>query len=304
MKKIAIITSVFNGEKYILKTINSVLQNDHILFDYYILNNGSTDDTSKIINKFKNYGNIFIIENVKVVPRTRALNQLISKLSKEYQFFTNVDGDDLLEKDWLIHAYNFMKKYSDISAVSGQFLLINSQDKIYKKSDIPTYPHTLNKYFSFTFPIVHSGLIIRFDHIQNKKVYNEKLTFGQDWDLCINLAKKGKIVSIDKLSIYFRHHNDSLTKNVSNQLQSRYDKLYNLRSGKDLANDFYCKIQNKNREGSELFAIAYLNFRKNNFIISIKYFLLGLITFPFSIFFHNKIISFFNSDRIFTYKEK
>lgn len=146
--------------------------------------------------------------------------------------------------------------------------------------------------------------MIRFNDIQCKKIYNEKLTFGQDWDLCIKLAKKGKIVSIDKLSIYFRHHNESLTKNLSNQLHSRHDKLYNLRNGKDLADNIYCKIQNKNREGSELFAIAYLNFEKKNFIISIKYFLLGLITFPFAIFFNNKIISIFNSDRIFTYKVK
>jgi glycosyltransferase involved in cell wall biosynthesis len=304
MKKIAVITSVFNGEKYILDTIKSIMQNDHSLFDYYILNNGSTDDTTQILNKFKNYKNIFITENIKVVPRTRALNLLVSKIRHKYDFFTNVDADDLLDKNWLTYAYNFMNKHNDVCVLSGQFILINSQNEKYKKSNIPIYPHILNQYFSYTFPVVHSGLIFRLNKIKNKRIYNEKLTFGQDWDLCINLAKKGLIVSIDKLSTYFRHHEESLTKNLSNQLQSTHDKLFNLKNGKKLANDLFSKIKNKNREASEIFAISYINLKKKNFFDSINYFFLGIITFPFSIILNNKILSIFNSNRIFTYRVK
>lgn len=303
-KKIAVITSVFNGEKYIESAINSVLRNNKNLFDYYILDNGSTDKTLDIINKFRDYKNLFIQKNLKVVSRTKALNQLISKIRDNYEFFMNVDADDLIEKNWLINGYNFMENHSHISLLSGQFFLINSKNEAFVKSKIPIYPEILNNYFSYTFPVVHSGLLVRLKDIKTQNVYNENLSFGQDWDLCINIALKGKISSINNISVYFRHHDESLTKSLSNQLQSRYDKLYNLRNGSRLSNSLKLKLINKNREASEILAIAYLNFKKNNFLKSIKYFILGFITFPFSIFLNYKILSKFNSNRIFTYKIK
>ncbi len=304
MKKIAVITSVYNGQRYIKNSINSVLKNDSRLFDYFVLDNGSTDRTPIILNKFKNNKNLFILKNSTVLPRTVALNQLTSKLRKKYHFFINLDADDILEKNWIEDSYNFIKNRKNISVLSGQFYLINSNNEIYKKSNIPIYPKKLNKYFSYTFPVVHSGLLIRFKHIKRKNIYNEKLIYGHDWDLCINLAIKGSIVSINKSSVYFRHHPDSLTKNLSNQLQSKHDKLQNLRSGRVLANDFFSLLKNKNREGSEIFSISYTNYKKKNFLIAIKFFMLGLFTFPFSIFLNNKIISLFYPNRIFTYRVK
>ena len=51
--QLTVITAVYNGEDYIEDTINSVLKfAKDINFQYVVVNDGSTDDTSQILNSF------------------------------------------------------------------------------------------------------------------------------------------------------------------------------------------------------------------------------------------------------------
>ena len=52
-KLISIITVVLNGEKTIEKSIQSVLKQSYKNFELIIIDGGSTDDTLKIIKKYK-----------------------------------------------------------------------------------------------------------------------------------------------------------------------------------------------------------------------------------------------------------
>ena len=293
MKKVAVITSIYNGERFISQTIKSILLNDHSLFDYYILNNGSTDNTKNILQRYSKKTNVYLHENEKVKPRTVALNQIISKLRNQYSFFTVIDSDDLIDKNWIKTAYEFMLKNPDVFALSGQFFLINDKNIKFQKSKIPIYPKKLNEYFSFTFPVVHSGLFIRLNKIKRNEIYDDSLTFGQDWDLCIYLAKRGVIAATKEYSVSFRHHNNSLTKLSSNQIQSRIDKLYNIKQAKALVKNPIFFLKNKNREASEMLALGFLYFKIGEYFKSIKYILLGLLTFPFALILNNKVMTMF-----------
>ena len=53
MNKISVILPVFNGEKYIRKAIESVLNQTFTNFELIIVNDGSTDDSLNIINEFR-----------------------------------------------------------------------------------------------------------------------------------------------------------------------------------------------------------------------------------------------------------
>lgn len=51
--KISIVTSVFNGAKYLEKTILSVLNQNYPNLEYIIIDGGFTDDTINIIKKYE-----------------------------------------------------------------------------------------------------------------------------------------------------------------------------------------------------------------------------------------------------------
>ena len=62
--KLSVITAVYNGSKYIEETIESVLKNcAEIDFEYIVLNDGSTDNTLELLEKYKSKIRIINKEN-------------------------------------------------------------------------------------------------------------------------------------------------------------------------------------------------------------------------------------------------
>ena len=62
-KKISIIVPIYNGENYMRKCIDSILSQTYSNIELILVNDGSTDNTIKICNEYKNnYDNIIFID--------------------------------------------------------------------------------------------------------------------------------------------------------------------------------------------------------------------------------------------------
>ncbi|ANK62510.1 hypothetical protein AYR53_06865 [Loigolactobacillus backii] len=92
MIKFSIITSAFNAEKYIGASIKSVLANNYPDFELIIIDDGSTDNTMKIIRSFDEK-KIRII-SLKHVGPANARNTGIKRATGDFILF--LDSDDIL----------------------------------------------------------------------------------------------------------------------------------------------------------------------------------------------------------------
>lgn len=62
-KKISIIVPIYNGENHMRKCIDSILSQTYSNIELILVNDGSTDNTIKICNEYKNnYDNIIFID--------------------------------------------------------------------------------------------------------------------------------------------------------------------------------------------------------------------------------------------------
>lgn len=109
MKKISFIVPVYNNEKTIEKTLNSILNqnNKDIDFEIVVINDGSTDNSKNIIEKYKSNENIRIFNKENEgIATTR--NFGVDHAEGEYIIF--VDGDDYVEKSLLDDINDYIEK--------------------------------------------------------------------------------------------------------------------------------------------------------------------------------------------------
>ncbi|MCK9369081.1 glycosyltransferase [Candidatus Dojkabacteria bacterium] len=113
---ISVIMPNYNTEKYISRAINSVLSQGLKKLEIIVIDDGSTDNSLKILEK--NFGKnpkVRIYKNKKNLKPGACRNKALDKAKGKYIFFQ--DADDWIEKGTLIHLASIAEKYqADIVA--------------------------------------------------------------------------------------------------------------------------------------------------------------------------------------------
>ena len=112
MKKVQILMSTYNGEKYVDEQINSLLQQDHTNLEILIRDDGSKDSTVSILEEYnREYPNIKLIidENKGVIS---SFFELAMKASEEADYFAFCDQDDYWKPQKISRAVNLLEKES------------------------------------------------------------------------------------------------------------------------------------------------------------------------------------------------
>ena len=106
---ISVIMSSFNSEKTIEDSIQSILNQDYKNIEFLIVDDGSTDNTLRIMKKLRDKDErIKIIENTRNIGLTKSLNQLLRISNGRY--IARQDSDDLSFPYRLTRQINFLKK--------------------------------------------------------------------------------------------------------------------------------------------------------------------------------------------------
>ncbi len=162
---ISVILLVYNGEKYIEKAIESVLNQFLKDFELIIVNDGSTDSTLNVINEFAD-SRIKIINQPNLKPGAARNNAL--KIAKG-DYIMYLDADDWYHKDALKIAYEEITMYN---ADLTFFQMINYDDKTQK-----TYP---NDWFELN----------QFDESFEGRPFHPSETPGSIFDLSVGVCQK------------------------------------------------------------------------------------------------------------------
>lgn len=106
--KVSIIIPVFNAGKYLQKCLESILIQDSTEIEIICVDDGSTDDSLDILHRYeKHFCNMKIIKQCHEGLSVARNNGLLLATG-EYIFY--VDADDLVEKNFILYAYNICAK--------------------------------------------------------------------------------------------------------------------------------------------------------------------------------------------------
>lgn len=134
-----IVIMLYNEESYIEETLNSVLNQNYKGFQCIIINNGSTDNSSKIVEEFILHKPKFKLYSKSNEGPAVGRNYGASLLKKSVKFIHFLDGDDTLAPEFLSKMIGYLKANNKVSLVGCQFNIINSDGKFVKKGHRSRY---------------------------------------------------------------------------------------------------------------------------------------------------------------------
>ena len=207
---------VYNGENFIKKALQSLIENLAVNDELIIIDDKSTDNTLNIINKFLgrkiNYKIIKLNKNVGV---TRARN-IGLKIAKG-KFVTFLDHDDYYpNKKRLVNHLKIFNKYKNVDIVRGYAKYFFMNKKLLK-----LYHQEKNMNVTPSGIIKNSELLGALSfrkEVFHKIKFNNKFKDRSDTDLCIKLKMYGyKFYNQRSIALRYRIHgmNMTLTKKYS-----------------------------------------------------------------------------------------
>lgn len=224
--KISIIVPAFNVEKYIKRTLNSIINQTFKYFELIVVNDGSTDNTLEIIkdtlfNSDINY-NIINKPNEGV---SIARNVGIKSAKGDYIFF--LDGDDFIKEDCIEKLYNALisnncdTAYTNYVKINENYEEIDSIPKInLPEISSSEYLIKLEATMTITFSfcqIMYKKSILT----DNKLFFNPQMKYGEDTDFALRaLAHINQIAYVSEQLIFYVQREDSAT---SKSLFNRYN---------------------------------------------------------------------------------
>lgn len=211
----SIILPVFNKEKYINNTVNSILNQTFKDFELIIIDDGSTDKSIEIIQSI-------IDRRIKVFTQKNsgvsiARNKGISLAEKEYIAF--IDADDFWDSRFLETINELIMFYPSAGAFFSDYQLVeNIKETVILKKEIKASKKLLIKNY-FKYVIENNKAMWTSCVIVKKKVLNdmggfpEKISRGEDVHLWTSIALYYDIAYTSYIGAYYnRGVEDSLTR--------------------------------------------------------------------------------------------
>jgi glycosyltransferase involved in cell wall biosynthesis len=176
---ISIILSVLNGETYLEKTINSIVNQSYKNLELIIIDGGSNDRTLEIIKKFNSRKIKFITEPDKGI--SDAFNKGINLSSGDYINFQG-DGDGFISKfsiDDLFNGINLKSK----PIVCANINRINKYDKLIYRTELKRIFDKKSLLYKMSLP--HQGLFLPRNFFIKYGQFDLNIKYSMDYELLL-----------------------------------------------------------------------------------------------------------------------
>ena len=209
---------MYNGEKYVAATIESILTQSFQDFELLILDDGSTDHTPQILTACaRRDARIRVLrhENHGVgYTLNRGLAEARGALLAE------IGADDLALPDRLSKQVEFLSNNGDHVLVGGYLRIIDQHDFPIGLRKYPTTDRLLRNALLLYNPFASPSIMYRRDAALAAGGYTSRFRACEDYDFVLRLAKCGRVANLPEPLTAYRFHPDS-TKSTKTLRQLR-----------------------------------------------------------------------------------
>jgi glycosyltransferase involved in cell wall biosynthesis len=203
--KVSIITTTYNGEKYLDKFISSILSQTFDNFEFIIVDDGSTDRTLHMLQQVED-------PRIRIIKQNNQgqVNALITGIEHaQGELIARIDQDDYSLPERLMRQVKFMDAHPNTTLCSSRFQELYNGNLTPQKVQFAQTDTEIKKIISYFNPFAHSAVMFRRESYLMSGGYDKRFLIAMDYDLFIRLMEMGEAHNIDEVLTVIRMHDES-----------------------------------------------------------------------------------------------
>ncbi len=202
---LTVLMPVYNAEKFLGEAIESILDQTFTDFEFLIIDDGSTDSTTKIIESYTD-SRIRLFKNQENLGISATLNKGIEMASTE--LIARMDADDISYSSRIQKQYDFLLAHPDCVLLSTWAREITENKEPIKIEEWESSHY----YYNLTFQcgIYHPTVMYKRSAVIDVGKYS--IPYSEDYDLWWKLSRKYKINNLEEVLLDYRSTTESLSR--------------------------------------------------------------------------------------------
>jgi glycosyltransferase involved in cell wall biosynthesis len=230
MDLVSVIIPAYNQAHYLGRAIQSVLAQTYSEFEIIVVNDGSSDNTSSVVEAISDPRMHYIYQDNKGLSGARNTGIRVSRGA----YISYLDADDEFLPGKLSALIGVIKKTPEVGLAAGQAIPVDEEGQ------------QIGSVFNRGIPEDHSELLLSNPlHVGSVLVsaewqrvagfFDEKLNSYEDWDMWLRLARAGcKMAWIDQPVSLYRFHPHQMTRDGRRMTEANFAVLERVFSDKEL----------------------------------------------------------------------
>jgi glycosyltransferase involved in cell wall biosynthesis len=209
---VTVLMPVFNGERYVAAAIESVLEQTHRQFELLILDDGSTDDTPRILADYAARDTRIRVFRHDNMDQPATLNRGL-RLAR-HDWVAIMDHDDICMPDRLKRQLQLRAQEPEARVIGTWALEINSEGRVLRTRGrgATTVMEFRAQYASGgRIPLVHPSVLMHRPTILELGGYDPVFGPSADTELWTRVAQRHPIVVVPEPLIMYRIHSQSMS---------------------------------------------------------------------------------------------
>jgi len=197
---VSVVLPVFNAQEYLVEAIESILGQTFKNYELIIINDGSEDNTQKLLEKLEEKDERILVFHRKNHGLVDSLNYGIQMSKGKY--IARMDADDISLPDRLLEQVSFLESEADIDIVGCDYSLIDQNGEVKRTIKVPKTEQEIIFSLCYSVPFAHPSVLIR------KKIF-DKFTYRkspiEDYLLWTDIFTSSNFANLDKVLFLYRH---------------------------------------------------------------------------------------------------
>jgi glycosyltransferase involved in cell wall biosynthesis len=220
---VSVLMPVYNSQRYVAQAVESILQQTFADFELIILNDGSTDRSLSILQRYAARDpriQLISRENRGIAP-TR--NELLAQASGE--FIAMMDSDDVAFPQRLARQVQFLQQHSQVICLGSSYELIDARSRPITTLAVPLHHAEIQRQaLAGHASVFQPCAMMRRAAVMRIGGYDATLKQAEDLDLWLRLGEIGELANLAEPLVQYRLHPKSISEtDCAFQRQQAYE---------------------------------------------------------------------------------